>query len=167
MRSSLIGALWPNSWPPRPERLFILGRGPTHPLAAEAALKCKEILGLHAEAVSGAEFLHGAIAALASDSLVLVLAADDEAGPGQAALAGRLAGTCRVLAAVPDSLPLENGALRLPVSAAGTSARPPLHPFLGALSLMLPFYAAAEAAAAALGLNPDAPPGLSKITRTI
>ena len=150
----------------RPERLFILGRGPTSPLAAEAALKCKEILGLHAEALSGAEFLHGPVAALAPDSLVLVLAADDEAGPGQAALAGRLASTCRVLAAVPDSLPLENGALRLSVGAAGTSAQPP-HPFLSALSLMLPFYAAAEAAAAALGLNPDAPPGLSKITRTI
>src|SRR5205823_3225455 len=39
--------------------VFVLGRGPSFPIAHEAALKLKESSGLHAEAYSAAEVLHG------------------------------------------------------------------------------------------------------------
>jgi glutamine---fructose-6-phosphate transaminase (isomerizing) len=46
--------------------LVSLGRGPTLAIAREAALKLKETSNLHAEAFSGAEFLHGPIALVES-----------------------------------------------------------------------------------------------------
>ena len=42
--------------------LVVIGRGPTLAIAREAALKLKEVANLHAEAFSGAEFLHGPVA---------------------------------------------------------------------------------------------------------
>ncbi|MBV8778510.1 MAG: SIS domain-containing protein, partial [Alphaproteobacteria bacterium] len=42
--------------------LVAIGRGPTLAIAREAALKLKETANLHAEAFSGAEFLHGPVA---------------------------------------------------------------------------------------------------------
>src|ERR1700733_3168716 len=39
--------------------LFVVGRGATHAVAAEAALKLKETSAIHAEAFSSAEVLHG------------------------------------------------------------------------------------------------------------
>src|ERR1700722_14647233 len=39
--------------------LFVVGRGATHAIAAEAALKLKETSAIHAEAFSSAEALHG------------------------------------------------------------------------------------------------------------
>ncbi len=42
--------------------LFILGRGPSFAIANEAALKFKETCGVHAEAYSAAEVMHGPLA---------------------------------------------------------------------------------------------------------
>ncbi|HXZ17026.1 MAG TPA: SIS domain-containing protein, partial [Roseiarcus sp.] len=39
--------------------LYVIGRGPTFAVAMEAALKLKETSGIHAEAFSSAEVLHG------------------------------------------------------------------------------------------------------------
>ena len=39
--------------------MYVLGRGPSLAIAAEAALKLKETCGIHAEAYSSAEVLHG------------------------------------------------------------------------------------------------------------
>ena len=47
---------------PRRSSLVAIGRGPTLAIAREAALKLKEVANLHAEAFSGAEFLHGPVA---------------------------------------------------------------------------------------------------------
>ena len=44
------------------ERLFVIGRGTGQAIAQEAALKFKETCGLHAEAFSAAEVLHGPMA---------------------------------------------------------------------------------------------------------
>ena len=43
------------------ESLVTIGRGPTLAIAREASLKLKETSNLHAEAFSGAEFLHGPV----------------------------------------------------------------------------------------------------------
>lgn len=57
--------------------LFI-GRGFHYPLALEGALKLKEIAYLHAEGYAAGELKHGPIAMLDANSLVIVLAPQDQ-----------------------------------------------------------------------------------------
>lgn len=61
------------------ESLYVLGRGPALAIASEAALKFKETSGMHAEAYSAAEVLHGPVALVGHRFPVLVLAARDAA----------------------------------------------------------------------------------------
>ncbi|HEV8673815.1 MAG TPA: glutamine--fructose-6-phosphate transaminase (isomerizing), partial [Methylomirabilota bacterium] len=44
------------------DHLFVIGRGPSYPLALEAALKVKEVSYVHAEGFAGGELKHGVIA---------------------------------------------------------------------------------------------------------
>lgn len=53
---------------------LVLGRGIEHPLALEAALKCKEISYVHAEAYAAGEMKHGPIALLDPSFPVIALA---------------------------------------------------------------------------------------------
>src|SRR5438067_8929791 len=71
--------------------LIAIGRGPTLAIAREAALKLKEIANLHAEAFSGAEFLHGPVALVSTRYPILVLPPSDEAAVGLRHLAADLA----------------------------------------------------------------------------
>lgn len=60
------------------EHLFVIGRGPSYPLALEAALKIKEVSYLHAEGLAGGELKHGVIALIEPGTTCLVLAPRDE-----------------------------------------------------------------------------------------
>ena len=60
------------------DHLYVIGRGPSYPLALEAALKIKEVSYLHAEAFAGGEMKHGAIALIEPGTPCLVLAPNDE-----------------------------------------------------------------------------------------
>ena len=71
--------------------LFVLGRGPAFAIAHEAALKFKETCGLHAEAYSGAEVLHGPAALVRRGFPIIALIARDAAEPAMAATVARLA----------------------------------------------------------------------------
>ena len=53
---------------------LVLGRGIEHPLAMEAALKCKEISYVHAEGYAAGEMKHGPIALLDQEFPVIALA---------------------------------------------------------------------------------------------
>src|SRR5206468_8184879 len=67
---------------------FVLGRGSTYAVAAEAALKLKETCALHAEAFSAAEVMHGPAEIVKPGFLVLAFRPSDEAVEGfDAALA--------------------------------------------------------------------------------
>lgn len=139
--------------------LYVLGRGPGLAVAGEVALKMKEAAGLHAEAFSGAEVRHGPVRLAGPDLPVLALAVSDAARnslvEALAAMRGR--GTPVLMAG--DTRGVE-GATPLPAPA-------PLHPLLDPLVLLLPAYRLVDAIAAARGENPDAPPGLQKVTRTL
>ncbi len=137
--------------------LFVVARGPALGIAQEMALKFKETAGLHAEAVSAAEIRHGPRAALAPATPVLALALADPGGEDSRSLAAELAGeggTVLCAAAAPGP------GLHLPLP-------PPLHPLLDPLVALQAFYPLAEALARARGRDPDRPPGLSKVTRTL
>jgi len=62
----------------RREHLFVIGRGPSYPLALEAALKVKEVSYIHAEGFAGGELKHGVIALIEPGTPCLVLAPRDE-----------------------------------------------------------------------------------------
>ena len=67
--------------------LVTIGRGPTLAIAREAALKLKETCNLHAEAFSGAEFLHGPVALVSSQYPILMFNPTDAAAKGMLKLA--------------------------------------------------------------------------------
>ncbi|MCC6177685.1 MAG: glutamine--fructose-6-phosphate transaminase (isomerizing) [Chloroflexi bacterium] len=62
----------------RQEHLYVIGRGPSYPLALEAALKVKEVSYVHAEGFAGGELKHGVIALIEQGTPCLVLAPNDE-----------------------------------------------------------------------------------------
>ena len=137
--------------------LFILGRGPSTAIAAEAALKFKETCSMHAEAYSAAEVMHGPLALVGPGFPVLALAARDASEASIAAAADTLAGKG---AAAFITSRLSKQAAMLPHAATG-------HPLTDPLALIVSFYAFVEAFAVRLGLNPDQPPNLRKVTETL
>ena len=60
------------------EHLYIIGRGPSYPMALEAALKIKEVSYMHAEGFAGGELKHGVIALIDEGTPCVVLAPNDE-----------------------------------------------------------------------------------------
>jgi glucosamine--fructose-6-phosphate aminotransferase (isomerizing) len=149
-------------WTPLSDRLvransaFVLGRGPGFAIAAEMALKFKETCGIHAEAYSAAEVLHGPAAIVQAHFPVLGLAVEDAALPQVVATAERLAGQG---ADVFLTAPAE-GVTALP-GAAG------VHPLTAPLVVAVAFYRFVEALARRRGFNPDTPPHLRKVTETV
>ena len=60
------------------EHLYVIGRGPSYPMALEAALKIKEVSYMHAEGFAGGELKHGVIALIDVGTPCIVLAPNDE-----------------------------------------------------------------------------------------
>jgi glutamine---fructose-6-phosphate transaminase (isomerizing) len=136
--------------------LVTIGRGPTLAIAREASLKLKETCRLHAEAFSGAEFLHGPVALISSRCPVLMFMPTDAAAPGMRQLAAKLrAEGSALLAAEPGAC----GPGCLP-------AVPSDHPETDAVCLIQSFYAVLIRLAERLGTDVDRPRHLQKVTRT-
>jgi len=149
--SPLLGALDGH------QSMYVLGRGPALAIASEAALKFKETCGIHAEAYSAAEVIHGPARIVEHHFPVLALAARDAAETSVAEVAGRLAGQgARVFITSTNSGTAE----RLPFAASG-------HPITDALALVVSFYGLVEALSRRRGFDPDRPPHLKKVTETI
>ncbi len=134
------------------DSLYVLGRGPSFPIAAETALKFKETCGIHAEAYSVAEVMHGPLELVRAGFPVFVFAQDDLSRPStEAAIARLTAAGARVVQAGCGGLPVV----------------PPLHPLLEPILMIQSAYLAIEAVARRLGRNPDAPRMLRKVTETV
>lgn len=114
--------------------LFILGRGPAIAIAGEAALKFKETCGMHAEAYSAAEVMHGPLALLSPGFPVLGLAAADAAESYLAEAADRLADKGAAVFATSDAVAK---ARRLPFARTA-------HPLADPLALVTSFYSFVE-----------------------
>jgi len=136
--------------------LVTIGRGPTLAIAREAALKLKEVCNLHAEAFSGAEFLHGPVALVSLRYPILLLMPTDAAAAGLQRLAEDLR---QKGASVFCAEPGEPIAGRLPALAAD-------HSETDAVCLIQSFYAMLVRLARLLGTDLDRPRHLEKITRT-
>ena len=138
------------------DRLFVVGRGLSLPVAMEAALKFKETCGIQAEAFSAAEIQHGPMALIEQGYPLLVFAprGPAQAGVLEVARAMRNRGAC-VLLAAPRGTPEAT----LPLVESGL-------PELDPVSAIQSFYPMVEALARARGNDPDSPPHLKKVTRT-
>ncbi len=144
---------WPafTSFAAQASSLYVLGRGPSLPIAAETALKLKETSAIHAEAYSVAEVMHGPWELMQDGFPVLAYAPDDAAFSltQDAVTKMRQAGaTVQVV-----------GRGGLDYAAAGD-------PLLDPISMIQTAYLAIEKVAEAKGRDPDRPRLLKKVTET-
>ncbi|WP_019855747.1 SIS domain-containing protein [Actinopolyspora mortivallis] len=140
------------------DRVLTTGRGYSSATAAEAALKLAETSYLSARAYSGADLLHGPVAAVDTETAVLALCSSGRGGTAMTEVLEtvheRGADVCAIgsaAKAVPNS-----HAVELPDSAEE------LAPVLE----VLPVQRLALTLALERGEDPDRPRGLNKVTRT-
>jgi glucosamine--fructose-6-phosphate aminotransferase (isomerizing) len=136
--------------------LYVLARGIGLGIAQESALKFKEVCGLHAEAFSAAEVLHGPIAIADDNFPMLVYAQNDKTRPGIDALLETL--TDRGMTVITAGV-TKDGAISLPTPAS--------HPAIEPMLRIQSFYRMANELSIRLGRNPDTPPNLKKVTATV
>jgi glucosamine--fructose-6-phosphate aminotransferase (isomerizing) len=136
--------------------LYVLGRGPSLPMAQEAALKLKETCALHAEGYSPAEVRHGPIELARQGFPVVVFSPPDRSRPLtlQTVAHLRAAGASVFVAGPADDA---KNAL---------AYTPSFHPHLDPISMVATFYGAAERIARMRGRDPDRPLHLKKVTET-
>ncbi len=134
------------------ESLYVLGRGPSLPIAAETALKLKETCAIHAEAYSIAEVMHGPLELLGQGFPVLAFSPPDASRASSSEALRKIAAT---------------GANVCVVTAQGLSFEPTLNPLLDPISMIQTTYRFIDAAACQRGRDPDHPRLLKKVTETL
>ena len=137
------------------KQMFVIGRGYGFGVAQECALKLKETCQVQAEPFSAAEVRHGPMAIVGEGFPVLALATSDAAGDDVMAVAETFAG---------------RGATVLSAHAGDARANLPAldaHPAVQPILMLASFYGLAEALSRRRGLDPDTPPHLAKVTRTL
>nr|WP_260596586.1 SIS domain-containing protein [Sphingomonas sp. ZFBP2030] len=141
-------------------QMLVLGRGPTFPIAGEASLKLKETCSLHAEAFSSAEVAHGPMTLVGDGDPVLALAPLDVARSGLRERLEDFAARGATVIAAGLAEDVGPASFVLP-------SRTDVHPVLGAIAQIQSFYGLANALSLARGYDPDKPPHLNKVTRTL
>lgn len=140
------------------DRIITTGRGYSYATALESALKLAETSYLAARAYSGADLLHGPVAAVDEETAVLAITG---AGRGGAALRDVLTAVAERGAdvlALGSSAGEVPAAVRIPVPSVAEELAPVLE--------VLPVQRIALGLALARGFDPDRPRGLNKVTRT-
>jgi glutamine---fructose-6-phosphate transaminase (isomerizing) len=140
------------------ERMVTTGRGYSSATAAEGALKLAETSYLAARAYSGADLLHGPVAAIDSDTGVVAVTS---AGKGGEAMRDVL-NTVRERGA--DVLAVGSAAADMPASS--RIVLPKTAEEVAPILEVLPLQKLALGLSLARGGDPDNPRGLSKVTRT-
>jgi glutamine---fructose-6-phosphate transaminase (isomerizing) len=142
------------------DAITVIGRGYNYCTAFEVALKLKELTYIMATAYSSADFRHGPIATVGAGSPVLLIAPSGQAFADMMDLAAVLRtreADLLVISDAPEALALARSPF--PV-AAGTPE------WLSPTIATFPGQQLALQLAQAKGIDPDAPRGLTKVTRT-
>jgi glutamine---fructose-6-phosphate transaminase (isomerizing) len=140
--------------------VVVSGRGMAYAAALELAIKLKEACYLHAMGLSYADLLHGPIAVVDAQTPAIVVAADS--GP---TLAGTVDLAQRVTGAGASAFGIGGGGA-LAGACTASLPGPALPEWLAPIGLIVPGQLVTEALARRLGINPDQPRGLSKVTQT-
>ena len=148
------------------DRSIVIGRGYDYATALETALKLKETGRLFAEGYSTADFSHGPVVLTGPEVPVLVVRPGGRMGPSvdEGIAAARAAGGRPwVVVGEGDAGPVAGAdperLIRLPMPGDLPEALAPL-------LTILPGQLLAEAVSRRRGYDPDAPPGLRKVTLT-
>ena len=134
-------------------RLAVVGRGACYPAALETALKMQETLGVMAHGFSAADFRHGPIAVCGPDAPAVLLAGSGPADDDTRALRSELADRAAHV--------VEFG-----TGPAADAAWPALGTMAECILATVRGQQLALHTAAHLGINPDQPIGLNKVTLT-
>jgi glucosamine--fructose-6-phosphate aminotransferase (isomerizing) len=140
--------------------VVVSGRGLAYAAALELALKLKEACYMHAMGLSYADLLHGPIAVVDARTPAILLAANS--GP-------TLDGTVDLARRVTDAGARAygiGGGDRLAAACTRALPGPRLPEWLAPMGLIVPGQLLTEALSRRLGLDPDHPRGLSKVTQT-
>jgi glutamine---fructose-6-phosphate transaminase (isomerizing) len=144
-------------------RALVVGRGFEYPNALELALKLRETTGMFSDGYSAADLLHGPIASAHAEVPAIVLSTDPKTEVSVAASIDRLRGVGAPLLVIHASGAGSRGLgpgeeLALPGGPSGPLCTP---------VTAIAGLAIVEAVATGRGLNPDAPAGLTKVTKTL
>ncbi len=140
---------------------LVIGRGFGFPIAEEIALKFKEVSQLHAEGFSGAEVLHGPFSLFNEAFPVVIFLQNDAALPSLQNLIAKIRTTPVQPLLLGDATALK-GNEDLP-----HITLPKTHPLLSPILAAFVMYQFIEQWAVEQGLNPDDPPLIQKVTRTL
>ena len=130
------------------KNLVVLARGLGYAVAKELALKLKEVCSIHAEAFSSAEFLHGPVTLVEQSLTTIDLLVNDESKTSHQQQIDEVK---------------SRGANMIHLN----QVIEEVHPRLAPLLVLQRFYLDVAVIALEMGLNPDEPAGLKKVTRTI
>jgi glucosamine--fructose-6-phosphate aminotransferase (isomerizing) len=142
----------------RADEALVVSRGHNFATALEVALKLKETGRIFAEGYSTADLLHGPVVVAGPEVPTLAFRPD---GPPGVAVDEALT-VARRIGAVPWTV----GGREVAGWDRALVVAPDLPEPLTPLAYVLPGFLLAEATARARGRDPDAPPGLTKVTRT-
>jgi glutamine---fructose-6-phosphate transaminase (isomerizing) len=140
------------------ERVITTGRGYSSATAAEAALKLAETSYLAARAYSGADLLHGPVAAVDEETAVLAVTSAGHGGEAMREVLDVVRQRGADVLALGSAADAVSAALRIPVPETAEEVAPVLE--------VLPAQRLALGLALARGADPDHPRGLRKVTRT-
>ena len=144
----------------RTNEVLVSGRGLAYAAAVETALKLEETCLRPVRGLSYADLRHGPIAIVDPQLVSIVVAAQD--GPMLEGLT-ELLGDLRSRGALTVGIGGDSGfAAAADVGVAG----PDLPEMVAPIALVVAGQLVVESLAVALGLNPDAPRGLNKVTQT-
>jgi len=141
--------------------VVVSGRGFAYSAALELALKLKEACYLHAMGLSYADLLHGPIAVVGSGTPAIIVASASGPTLGPSiALARRVSRSGARAYGV-------GGGDALAEACSRALPGPRLPEWLAPIGLIVPGQLLAEALARKLGIDPDNPRGLTKVTQTV
>jgi glucosamine--fructose-6-phosphate aminotransferase (isomerizing) len=140
------------------DRVLTTGRGYSYATALEGSLKLAETSYLAARAYSGADLLHGPVAAVDGETAVLAVTSAGQGGQAMAEVLDAVSKRGADVLAVGSAASDVPAALRIPVAPSAEELAPILE--------ILPIQRIALGLSLARGGDPDSPRGLLKVTKT-
>jgi glutamine---fructose-6-phosphate transaminase (isomerizing) len=143
------------------DRLVTTGRGYSYPTAREAALKLMETSYVAAHAFSGADLLHGPLAMIDQDHPVIAIVPNGLGADAMRPVLERLQDRGADVAVFGGNQSTALGTVAFDLGCEDVTEE--LHPIVDIIALQQ----LALEMTLARGFNPDAPRGLSKVTKTL
>lgn len=143
----------------REKEVVILGRGFAYPNAREAALKIQETCKISVQGLSTADYLHGPISALTPETQVFIVAPSHMPAPSITEATVKIRKTSTRIFWIGNGGTPEGDDIVLPGSNCDDEITSTVVDAMVLQRFALEF-------AVASGYNPDAPEGLSKVTKT-